>query len=79
MATKPLPAAEIEAHESIYETLMREGFCVLPDIMPTTVVESLARDMAPHFEATPFCEGGFYGSHTKRFGSLLKRSNHSSA
>lgn len=46
MATKPLPAAEIEAHESIYETLMREGFCVLPDIMPTTVVESLARDMA---------------------------------
>lgn len=79
MATKPLPAAEMEAHGSIYETLMREGFCVLQDIMPPHIVQLLARDMAPHFEATPFCEGGFYGSRTKRFGSLLKRSNHASA
>ncbi len=34
----------------------------------------LNEDLDARFTATPFCEGGFYGPRTKRFGSVLKRS-----
>src|SRR3546814_4774433 len=51
---------------------------LVPNLMPVSDVALLAADLAPHFDATPFCEGGFYGARTKRFGSLLKRSRHRS-
>lgn len=80
MATK-LASATVgsEAHTSLCETLLTEGFCVVPNLMPVRDVGLLATDLAPHFDATPFCEGGFYGARTKRFGSLLKRSRHAPA
>ena len=37
-------------------------------------VAALDADLAADFAATPFCEGGFYGERTKRFGRLLARS-----
>jgi len=43
-------------------------------VLPSSLVEAFDRDMAPAFEETPFCEGGFYGEQTKRFGRLLARS-----
>ena len=37
-------------------------------------ISALDASLAADFEATPFCEGGFYGERTKRFGRLLTRS-----
>jgi hypothetical protein len=55
-------------------TLLREGYMVVEQALPKAVLEALDRDLAADFEHTPFCEGGFYGGRTKRFGRLLTRS-----
>jgi ectoine hydroxylase-related dioxygenase (phytanoyl-CoA dioxygenase family) len=57
------------------EKLLVDGYCVIPDLLPRTVA-ALDADLAGDFERTPFCEGGFYGERTKRFGRLLVRSCH---
>ncbi len=54
--------------------LLEHGYCVIPDLMPRTKVAAFHNDLKERFEKTPFSEGDFYGRHTKRFGSLLKRS-----
>ncbi|MDH7974493.1 phytanoyl-CoA dioxygenase family protein [Sphingomonas sp. AR_OL41] len=56
------------------EALQGDGWCLLADLMPADRVAALAADFDRLFDATPFCDGDFYGSRTKRFGSLLKRS-----
>jgi len=56
------------------ETLRRDGYCVIPDLLPQDQIAALDRDFAPVFAGTPFCQGGFYGAKTKRFGRLLSRS-----
>ena len=58
--------------------LLAEGYCVVPGLLPEAV-EALDADLADDFARTPFCEGGFYGSRTKRFGRLLARSEHADA
>ena len=60
------------------ERLLVDGYCVIPDLVPKTI-EALDRDLAEDFERNPFCEGGFYGARTKRFGRLLARSCHAEA
>jgi hypothetical protein len=60
------------------EQLLAEGYCVIPDLAPAPV-RALDADLAGDFAKTPFCEGGFYGSRTKRFGRLLSRSGHAEA
>jgi len=54
--------------------LRRDGFCVIPGLVPGVEIESLSSELEPRFELTPFCEGLFYGFRTKRFHGLLKRS-----
>jgi hypothetical protein len=61
------------------ERLLRDGFCLIPDLVPAGTIAALDADLAGHFSATPFCEGRFYGERTKRFGRLLARSRHSAA
>ena len=56
--------------------LVTDGFCIIPDALPPTAIETLDADVARRFEETPFCEGSFYGARTKRFGRLLARSDH---
>jgi ectoine hydroxylase-related dioxygenase (phytanoyl-CoA dioxygenase family) len=60
--------------EGVLEALLRDGYCVLEDVIDPAVVAGLEKDLQPRFEATPFCQGGFYGDRTKRFGGVLKRS-----
>ena len=55
------------------EDLRRHGFCVLQDIEPQARIAEIDRALDPRFASTPFCQGGFYGPRTKRFGGLLKR------
>lgn len=42
-------------------------------------ISALDADLAEPFARTPFCEGGFYGETTKRFGRLLARSAQTAA
>lgn len=61
------------------DLLFRDGFCIIPEAIHPAKVEALSRDLDPVFAATPPSVGAFYGSGTRRFGSLLKRSPHSAA
>jgi hypothetical protein len=65
--------------QSWTEELVREGYCIIPDLLPERHIASLDTDVAARFERTPFCQGGFYGPTTKRFGRLLARSAHAAA
>lgn len=55
--------------------LMADRYAILRGAVPARLIGEIARDLAPRFAATPFCEGGFYGERTKRFGRLLIRSS----
>lgn len=63
------PLAELREH----------GFVIMRDAMPAHDVTALDEDLARCFAETPFCQGGFYGERTKRFGRLLRRSGLSDA
>jgi len=53
--------------------LLDHGWCILPDALPPAQVHALDDELMGDFAATPFGQGGFYGSTTKRFGRLLTR------
>jgi hypothetical protein len=79
-----MSVALAHAHEPLDHTiwtraLLEQGYCVIPGLMPKSKVDALHADLRDRFEKTPFCDGDFYGSHTKRFGGLLKRSRHAAA
>lgn len=63
-----------QAIEHWSNTLLEEGYCVIPDVHPRERIEALDQDLASDFSETPFCRGYFYGALTKRFGRLLARS-----
>lgn len=56
------------------ERLLDEGYCIIPDLLPTSVLSELESDLDGQFEQTPFGNGDFYGYRTKRLGRLLRRS-----
>ena len=56
------------------QRLLEKGWCIIPSLLSPELIGALDLDLASDFERTPFCEGGFYGSRTKRFGRLLVRS-----
>ena len=70
--TRPSP-------ETWSRRVLRDGYCIIPDALPSSNMTALEADLDPVFAATPFCQGRFYGERTKRFGSLLKHSAHMSA
>lgn len=54
--------------------LLADGFVIIPDLVAPALVATIDAELTPHFAVTPFCQGGFYGARTKRFGALLRRS-----
>lgn len=56
--------------------LLEDGYCIIRDAFSRETIADLAGDLKGRFEKTPFCDGDFFGRRTKRFGSLLKRSEH---
>lgn len=70
-------ALDARSHQSsAAQALMENGYSILRGAAPESLIEAIAADLEPRYEATPFCEGGFYGERTKRFGRLLIRSPH---
>lgn len=59
--------------------LLADGYCIVEGALPLAAIAALDRDLAARFATTPFCEGGFYGARTKRFGALLRHSVHAEA
>jgi ectoine hydroxylase-related dioxygenase (phytanoyl-CoA dioxygenase family) len=59
--------------------LKRDGYCIIRQAIGGDAVAGLADDLAERFARTPFCDGVFYGDNTKRFGGVLKRSDHAEA
>nr|WP_233222120.1 phytanoyl-CoA dioxygenase family protein [Sphingomonas deserti] len=64
-------AGKVDLHAS---ALAGQGFCIIPDALPSSTVAALDQDLAEPFACTPFGQGSFYGTTTKRFGRLLIRS-----
>lgn len=54
--------------------LLADGYVILRSAADHGAIAEIEADFADRFEATPYCEGGFYGERTKRFGRLLIRS-----
>lgn len=53
--------------------LLDHGWCILPNALPPAQIHALDDALAGDFAATPFSDGGFYGTTTKRFSRLLTR------
>jgi hypothetical protein len=50
-----------------------QGYAIMRNVVPRADIARLGHALEPHFAATPFCQGDFYGWRTKRFHGLLKR------
>lgn len=72
MTADPSPLGELIDRWSM--KLLSDGYCIIPDLLPASRISALDDDLARDFAETPFCQGGFYGERTKRFGRLLLRS-----
>ncbi|WP_077145978.1 phytanoyl-CoA dioxygenase family protein [Sphingopyxis sp. KK2] len=56
--------------------LFADGYTILRGAADASKIAEIEADLADRYDATPFCEGGFYGERTKRFGRLLIHSPH---
>lgn len=54
--------------------LYQDGYLIIPNIIDERELDAVRGQLAPHFEAAAYCTGGFYGETTRRFGSVLARS-----
>jgi ectoine hydroxylase-related dioxygenase (phytanoyl-CoA dioxygenase family) len=54
--------------------LMADGYTILRGAIAGETIAEIEADLSDRFDRTPFCQGGFYGERTKRFGRLLIRS-----
>jgi ectoine hydroxylase-related dioxygenase (phytanoyl-CoA dioxygenase family) len=74
---KPSAASEDLTDPEVWaDVLSRDGFCIIRNAFDRQTIRDLASDVEDRFEKTPFSDGDFYGRRTKRFGGLLKRSDH---
>jgi len=77
MATQPKsPAPQTDVASDAIRQLREHGYAVIKQAIPADIIHALDGDLAAAFAQTPFCQGGFYGERTKRFGRLLARSPH---
>jgi ectoine hydroxylase-related dioxygenase (phytanoyl-CoA dioxygenase family) len=57
------------------DLLRATGYVIFDRLLPETTVDQLCAELDPWFEATPRCQGDFYGWNTTRFGSVLLKSH----
>jgi len=69
--------ARLDELTSVYsQSLRANGYVVVPDLIDARTMADLNLQLRRRFDDTPFCDGPFYGTTTKRFGRLLIRSPH---
>ncbi len=61
------------ANDDHFTRLERDGFVVLDGVLDERQCQALSRELEPWFEATPRCQGDFYGWNTTRVGGLLSK------
>ena len=61
-------------HRALVEELDDRGWAIARRVVDPAMIGALADDLARQIDETPFSEGLFYGSRTRRFGRLLSRS-----
>lgn len=59
--------------DSLSAELIDQGFAVLRNAVPTSLIEDILDEFGDRFEKTPFSVGAFHGEWTKRFHALLRR------
>lgn len=59
---------------TVAETLREFGLAIVPEALARENHAALSDELSPCFAATPFCQGLFYGQHTRRFGRVLAKS-----
>jgi ectoine hydroxylase-related dioxygenase (phytanoyl-CoA dioxygenase family) len=79
MRGSALRRSDVDAPRDWAGELLAHGYCIIRGLVSSTKVAALHNDLRLRFERTPFSDGDFYGRRTKRFGGLLKRSNHAAA
>lgn len=76
MTDTPDLSGDIARHAA---DLLADGYCIIPGALAPATIGALDDDLAGDFARTPFGQGSFYGTTTKRFGRLLIRSPHAAA
>lgn len=71
-----LSSAAERSVTSWVQSLMADGYCIIPDAVPQAMVDALHEDLQEDFANAPHASGPFYGEWTKRFHGLLRRSSH---
>lgn len=56
------------------DQLQEDGYCIIPQLVAEQQIAALDADLEGAFAQAPLGKGDFYGHRTKRFGSLLRRS-----
>lgn len=69
-----MPKTATATAEELLSGLTSNGYAIAKHVVDPDHVADLEADFQYDFAATPFCEGDFYGTRTKRFGGLLARS-----
>lgn len=69
------PSADMTARAQAWsDRLAQEGYCIVRAAVPAENIAALADELDADFARTPRASGLFYGSATKRFHGLLRRS-----
>lgn len=54
--------------------LRRDGYVIVDDLVPHSLMDSISDELAPHLEATPMGYNAMIGTKTRRTGALIARS-----
>lgn len=72
MTVRYISANEITS--DIHDILEEDGCVIITDLASKQDIHSLEKELEPIFEITPNSKGIFHGYNTRRFGSLIKKS-----
>ncbi len=56
------------------DRLRAHGYTIMENLAAPEVMDAVCTELEPWFDATPRCQGDFYGWNTTRFGSVLTKS-----
>ncbi len=61
--------------EDVTAALREHGYCIVDELVPASLMDSIADEMGPYIEASPFGIDNMLGKLTKRTGAMIARSS----